>query len=222
MRVRLIDISDDAEKQIVYIARVSNPNNQDNPEYEKLIKYCIEHQHWSVFEHSSMTVEIETSTAIATQILRHRSMKFQQFSQRYSEAIELMGFEPIEWRKQAEKNRQSSSGLVDPALIQDFNDAWFAILEDIQNLYEQAISLGVAKECARFVLPQCTGTKMYMTGDIRSFIHYINLRTKPDTQKEHRLVAEAIKKIFISELPVTSLALGWIDKKGKMSNVNTV
>lgn len=221
MRVKLVEITENAEQQIVYIARVSNPSNQDNPNYAKLLNYCIEHQHWSVFEHAHITVEIETSLAIATQILRHRSFTFQMFSQRYSNVSQL-GFEPVEFRKQAEKNRQSSSGLVDPSLIQDFNDAWFAILEDIQNLYDSMLSFGVAKECARFVLPQCTATRMYMTGNIRSWIHYLQLRTQENVQKEHRLVAEAIKKIFISELPVTSLALGWINEKGKMSDVTTI
>lgn len=214
MRVRLEEITEEAERQIIRIARVSNPANQDNPEYAKLIKYCIHHKHWSVFEHAHMTLEIETSTAIATQILRHRSFTFQQFSQRYANGGSL-GFEAIEMRKQAEKNRQSSSGLVDDETRKDIEETWVLILEEIQMLYDRMIAVGIAKECARFVLPQCTTTRLYMTGNIRSWIHYLDLRSGDDVQKEHRLVAQAAKKIFIAHLPVISLALGWADEKGK-------
>lgn len=209
MKVNLEEITPEAEKKIIRIARVSNPKNQDNPEYSRLLNYCIQHSHWSIFEHAHMTVEIETSLAIATQILRHRSFTFQQFSARYSNITEL-GFEPIEWRKQAEKNRQSSSELVDVSLIQDFNDTWFLILEEIQQFYDQLIAFGVAKECARFILPQCTTTRLYMTGNIRSWIHYLQLRTGEDVQEDHRKVAREIQKIFIEQLPVTAQALGWI------------
>lgn len=216
MRVRLEEITEEAERRIIRIARVSNPQNQDNPEYAKLLNYCIRHEHWSIFEHSHMTLEIETSLAIATQILRHRSFTFQQFSQRYADVAQ-MGFESINWRKQAEKNRQSSVDLLDAETIQQLDEAWIGVLEDIHNLYNLAISLGVAKECARFVLPQCTTTRMYMTGNIRSWIHYINLRCKPDTQQEHREVALAARRIFISQMPVTAAALGWMDENGSFT-----
>lgn len=214
MRVKLEEITEEAERQIVRIARVSNPANQDNPKLSGLIRYCIQHQHWSVFEHAHMTLEIETSTAIATQILRHRSFTFQQFSQRYSDPTE-MGFEPIELRRQAEKNRQSSLLRIEEADEKVLEETWFMVLEDIQHLYNRLLEAGVAKECARFILPQCTTTRLYMTGNIRSWIHYLQLRTGEDVQLEHRQVALAAKKIFISQLPLTALALGWTDEKGK-------
>lgn len=215
MRVNLLEVTEEAEKNIVYIARVSNPKNQDSPELSKLIKYCITHQHWSIFEHSSMTLEIETSTAIATQLLRHRSFTFQQFSQRYSDPTEL-GFEPIAWRMKSEKNRQSSLDLSEPELDAKLIDAWQDIRNQILELYKNAINSGIAKECARFILPQCTTTRLYMTGNIRSWIHYIQLRIQPDTQLEHREVALLAQKIFVAELPLTSLALDWCDEKGKL------
>jgi thymidylate synthase (FAD) len=209
MRVKLEELTEDAEGVIARIARVSNPDNQDNPEYKKLIKYCIQKEHWSVFEHSHMTLEIETSLAIATQILRHRSFTFQQFSQRYSKATEHMDFEPIQLRKQAEKNRQSSSGLIDSTLAVDFQEAIFSLLDEARDLYNQMTAMGVAKECARFILPQCTQTRLYMTGNIRSWIHYIQLRSKEETQYEHRIIANAAKKIFILHFPLISEALEW-------------
>jgi thymidylate synthase (FAD) len=212
VKVKLIDLTDDAEGQIIYIARVSNPSNQDNPEYAKLLKYCINHQHWSVFEHAHMSLEIETSLAIATQILRHRSFTFQQFSQRYANAAAL-GFEAIELRQQAEKNRQSSTDKINAEAEQEFLRRWSQILEDTHHLYHDMIEMGVAKECARFILPQCTQTRLYMTGNIRSWIHYLQLRTGEDVQKEHRQVALTAQKIFISELPVTAQALGWANAK---------
>lgn len=214
MRVKLEEITEDVEQRIIHIARVSNPANQDNPEFAKLIHYCIKHEHWSVFEHGHMTLEIETSRVIAAQILRHRSFTFQEFSQRYSDPTE-MGFEPIEMRRQSDKNRQSSVEPIHPIVAQELEQAWFGVLEEIQHLYNKMLEMGVAKECARFVLPGCTTTRLYMTGNIRSWIHYIQLRTKPNVQKEHREIALRAKKIFYSQLPVTALALGWIDEKGK-------
>lgn len=213
MRIKLEEITENAEQQIIRIARVSNPSNQDNPEYANLIRYCIKHQHWSVFEHAHLTLEIETSTAIATQILRHRSFTFQQFSQRYADGGSL-GFEPIEWRKQAEKNRQSSGELVDPALAGEFDETWFSILEELQHFYDRLVASGVAKECARFIMPQCTTTRLYMTGNIRSWIHYIQLRSGEDVQKEHRDLARMAKKIFCQNLGVIALALGWMNERG--------
>lgn len=214
MKVKLEEITEDAEKRIIRIARVSNPGNQDNPEYAKLLTYCIKNEHWSVFEHAHMTMEIETSVAIATQLLRHRSFTFQQFSQRYSDPTE-MGFEPIQLRLQSEKNRQSSIDPLGNELEEELEQNWFAILEEIQHLYNKMLTAGVAKECARFILPQCTTTRLYMTGNIRSWIHYLILRTKVNVQLEHREVAVRAKKIFQSQLPITAIALGWLDAKGK-------
>lgn len=221
MRVRLEEITEEAERSIIRIARVSNPANQNNPEYAKLIRFCIQHEHWSVFEHAHMTLEIETSRVIAAQILRHRSFTFQEFSQRYSDPTD-MGFEPIELRRQAEKNRQSSALRVEPETEQELEEAWIGLLEDIQHLYTRMLALGVAKECARFVLPGCTTTRLYMTGNIRSWIHYIQLRTKENVQLEHRQVALAAKKIFCSQMGVIALALGWVDEKGKQIVQETV
>jgi len=214
MRVKLEEITEDAEARIIRIARVSNPANQNNPEYAKLINYCIKNEHWSVFEHAHLTLEIETSRVIAAQLLRHRSFTFQEFSQRYSDPTQ-MGFEAIELRRQAEKNRQSSTLRIEESEEKELEQAWFGVLEEIQLLYNRMIEAGVAKECARFVLPGCTTTRLYMTGNIRSWIHYIQLRTKPNVQLEHRSIALAAKKIFCSQLPVISLALEWVDQKGK-------
>lgn len=201
-----------AEELISYCARVSNPSNQLNTETApKLLKYLINHKHWSPFEMASMTVEITTSRAIAAQILRHRSFSFQEFSQRYSTATRITD---IELRKQADKNRQSSTDEFDPILKHSFfgenvsasRHIDFA-LEKIEQLYTQLIEAGVARECARSVLPLATETTMYMTGTIRSWIHYIDLRAAEDTQKEHRDIAVAIKDIFKQQFPNISEAL---------------
>jgi thymidylate synthase (FAD) len=208
MKVTLKQISPAAELNTCWIARVSNPGNQDNPEFEKLLRYCVQHQHWSVFEHAHMTLEIETSLAVATQILRHRSFTFQQWSQRYSDPTEL-GFEEIELRKQGKKNRQGSEGELEPEVAAEFLAQWEGLKVLIEDLYTRMLEAGVAKECARFILPQSTKTKLYMTGNIRSWIHYIQLRTEPTTQFEHYLVAKAAQEIFVRELPVISAALGW-------------
>lgn len=205
MSVKLITITPDAEATMAYIARVSSPN-QDNPECAKLLMYCIDHQHWSVFEHAYMTVEITTSRMISAQILRHRSFTFSEFSQRYAEP---MCYVPVKARRQAEKNRQSS---IDD--LPDDVQSWWAgnqayLFSAARQLYKEAIEKGVAKECARAVMPMATQTRLYMTGSVRSWIHYIQLRTKPDTQQEHREIAEAVKAIFIDALPTVSEALGW-------------
>lgn len=195
-----------AEDIIVYCARVSNPNNQLNVDTgDKLVNYCIKHEHWSIFEHASLTVEIKTSRAIAAQILRHRSFTFQEFSQRYSPAQTI---EPYELRRQAEKNRQSSSDVISDNENGVFEVAKRAI-EAAQYAYNTLLERGVARECARMFLPLTTQTTMYMTGTCRSFIHYINLRTKVDTQKEHRVIAESVKDIFSAVFPLTSKALGY-------------
>ena len=194
-----------AEDIIAYCARVSNPKNQMNTATApKLIKFLIKHKHWSPFELANMCVEITTSRAIAAQILRHRSFSFQEFSQRYSEATEL---EPIELRRPAEKNRQSSSESFDE-LDEVYLLANRATAAGM-NAYEQLIKAGVAKECARAVLPLGTQTTMYMNGTVRSWIHYIGLRTEENTQKEHRDIANEIRKIFIDKFPNVSEALEW-------------
>lgn len=195
-----------AEELIVYIARVSNPNNQLNIETsDRLINYLIKNKHWSPFEHVSFTVEIKTSRAIAAQILRHRSFVFQEFSQRYSE---ISNFEDVQLRYQANKNRQSSTNPIqDASLNQDIKN----LLEHSKKLYLKLISNGVAKECARMILPLTTETTIYMTGSVRSWLHYLELRCDEHTQLEHREIANAIKNdIFIKKFPNISKALGWI------------
>ena len=206
MTVKLISITPDAEKTIGYCARVSNPSNQDNPNVSKLLSYCIKHGHWSIFEMANMVVEIETTRGIAAQILRHRSFSFQEFSQRYAEAF---GFERGKPRRQDRKNRQNSINDL-PDATQDW---WEKALSETQMrskyLYEEALSKDIAKECARFLLPLNTKTKMYMNGTVRSWIHYIKLRTDPSTQKEHRDIANSVKKIFFENLPVIYSAMDW-------------
>lgn len=194
-----------AEDIVSYCARVSNPSNQINTETApRLLKYLIKHQHWSPFEMASVTLEIITSRAIAAQILRHRSFAFQEFSLRYSVATKL---EDIQWRMQGKTNRQVGDTEVDlpPEKLELVNNALNSSLE----AYDALIQSGVAKECARMVLPLTTQTTMYMTGTLRSWIHYIELRSKEDTQKEHREIAVGIKNIFIVEFPVISEALEW-------------
>jgi thymidylate synthase (FAD) len=213
MNTKLISITkpqiegiDTAEDLISYCARVSNPSNQLHTETApKLLKYLITHKHWSPYEMVSFTVEIKTSRAIAAQILRHRSFSFQEFSQRYSQST---SFEDIEWRMQGKTNRQVGEEDVDlsPELKYEVDTA----LTNCKELYDKLIENGIAKECARMVLPLNTSTTLYMSGTARSFIHYIELRTKEDTQKEHRIIADEIKKIFIKEFPATSCALNWI------------
>ena len=213
MNVKLIAISKPyiegvrtAEDLISYCARVSNPLNQLNVDTApKLLKYCIKHEHWSPFEHASMTVEIKTSRAIAAQILRHRSFTFQEFSQRYSTACDI---EPYEFRKPAEKNRQSSENVITENEQGVFDIAENAV-KVAKEAYEQLLERGVARECARMILPLTIQTTMYMTGSLRSFMHYISLRTKEDTQKEHRIIALQIQKIFVDQFPTIAEALDW-------------
>lgn len=198
-----LDVPLTPEEFIVYIARVSNPANQNNVETGwKLIRYLIKHKHWSPFEHVSCTFEIKTSRAIAAQILRHRSFTFQEFSQRYAQATDL---EPIEWRKQGKTNRQVGDEPVTlPRHLQ------FAVEESQRNtkaLYDQLISEGIAKESARMILPLSTQTTIYMTGSLRSWIHYLELRSAEGTQKEHRSIALDIKKGLEEVFPETFKAL---------------
>lgn len=201
------------EEYISYIARVSNPSNQLNTETApRLLKYLIDHKHWSPFEFCDITLSITTRRSIAAQILRHRSFSFQEFSQRYSAVTNV---ETIELRKQAEKNRQSSEDVFDPQLSYRgttlvMSELVESHMQNSMNLYNTMIAAGVAREVARDVLPLATETTLYMKGSIRSWIHYIQVRATPETQKEHRLIAEAAREIFIEKFPNIAEALGWI------------
>ena len=210
MTVKLVSITPDAEQLMAYIARVSNPSNQDNEKYAGLLKYCIKHNHWSVFEQSTMTLEIETTRAIAAQILRHRSFTFQEFSQRYAQTTSLGDIELPELRRQDAKNRQNSTDDLDPEISDKFERQMITLFSSAKSLYEQMLSQGVANECARMVLPLCTPTRIYMTGSCRSWIHYINLRSAHGTQKEHMVIAEACRKVFTEQFPAVSEALEWV------------
>jgi len=210
MNVKLVSITPDAEQTMAYIARVSNPSNQDNEKYAGLLKYCIKHNHWSVFEQSSMSLEIETTRAIAAQILRHRSFTFQEFSQRYASSNDLGDIELPELRRQDTKNRQNSTDDLDPEIVDKFERQMITLFSSAKNLYTQMLDAGVAKECARMVLPLCTPTRIYMTGSCRSWIHYINLRSAHGTQKEHMEIAEACRNVFTEQFPAVSEALEWV------------
>ena len=209
MTVKLISVTPDAEKTMAFIARVSNPSNQDNENYAKLLAYCIKHNHWSVFEQSSMTLEIETTRGIAAQILRHRSFTFQEFSQRYADSSLISEYIPVpELRRQDTKNRQNSIDDIpeyEKLGLQSKIQDHFA---HSMRLYKELLSHGVAKECARFVLPLATPTRIYMTGSCRSWITYIALREKSGTQKEHMDIAKACKAVFAEQFPVCYEALG--------------
>ena len=210
MTVKFISITPDAEKTMAYIARVSNPKNQDNENFSGLLRYCIKHQHWSVFEQSSMTLEIETTRGIAAQILRHRSFTYQEFSQRYADSNLLGEIELPELRRQDDKNRQNSIDDLEPEMVEKFNRQMNTLFSSAFGLYNQMLKAGVAKECARFVLPLATPTRIYMTGSCRSWIHYINLRSAHGTQKEHMDIANGCKKIFVESIPAVSEALEWV------------
>ena len=215
-QVKLISVTPDAEKTMAYVARVSNPSNQDNENYAGLLRYCIKHNHWSVFEQSHMSLEIETNRGIAAQILRHRSFTFQEFSQRYADTNLLASEIPIpELRRQDTKNRQNSIDDLDEEKIFVMNKMIRELFRDAQEVYNHLLSEGVAKECARFVMPLATPTRLYMTGSVRSWIHYINLRSENGTQKEHMDIAEAVRCIFICQFPVVSEALGWVACRGR-------
>jgi len=211
MNVNLVTVTPEAEKMMGYVARVSNPKNQDNPNVSGLLGYCIKHGHWSVFEQSYMTLEINTTRGLAAQILRHRSFTYQEFSQRYADSSMLGKEIPLpELRRQDDKNRQNSIDDVDPLVIQDFNSKMQKHFVDGMRLYKEMLDAGVAKECARFVLPLATPTKIYMTGSCRSWIHYINLRSGHGTQKEHMDIANECKRIFSEQFPVVAEALAWV------------
>ena len=207
--INLISVTPDAEQHMAYVARVSNPKNQDNDKFSGLLKYCIKHGHWSVFEQAFMTVEINTTRGIAAQILRHRSFTYQEFSQRYADSNLLGDIELPELRRQDDKNRQNSIDDLDPEMVDKFNRQMNTLFSSAFGLYNQMLKAGVAKECARCVLPLATPTRIYMTGSCRSWIHYINLRSAHGTQKEHMDIANVCKKIFVESFPAVSEALEW-------------
>jgi thymidylate synthase (FAD) len=210
MNVKLVSVTPDAEKTMGYVARVSNPNNQDNPKVAGLLKYCIKHNHWSVFEQAHMTLEINTTRGIAAQILRHRSFTYQEFSQRYADTNLLSDEIPVpDLRSQDLKNRQNSVDDISPEkklVLQGTIARHFAESLDI---YNELLRQGVAKECARFVLPLAVGTRIFMTGSVRSWIHYIDLRSANGTQKEHMDIAEECKLIFCEQFPIVAEANGY-------------
>jgi thymidylate synthase (FAD) len=216
VNVKLISVTEpdieglqNAEDLVAYCARVSNPSNQMNSETApKLLGFLIKHKHWSPFEMVDMTVEIKTSRAIAAQILRHRSFSFQEFSQRYSTATD---FEDIEFRLQGDKNRQVGENLLDPTDLRyvDLYTSTQEAMEASTIAYNKMIEGGIAKEVARMILPLTTQTTMYMKGSLRSWIHYLDLRTEQNTQKEHRIIADECKLIFTENFPIISEALQW-------------
>ena len=211
MNVKFVSITPDAEKMMAYIARVSNPKNQDNENFAGLLKYCIKHNHWSVFEQSSMTLEIETTRGLAAQILRHRSFTYQEFSQRYADTKLLDDKIPLpKLRKQDTKNRQNSTDDLDEFLVQGFELEMEIQFRNAMDLYNKMLESGVAKECARFVLPLATPTRLYMTGSCRSWVHYITLRSAHGTQKEHMDIAHECRRIFTEQFPAVSEALEWV------------
>jgi len=199
MSVKLISISKDAEKLIAYMARVSS-NNQDNPNIKGLLKYCIKHGHFSIFEMCNMVIEINTTRAISAQIIRHRSFSFQEFSQRYAKVNDLPNVPHL--RLQDHKNRQNSIDGIDEELKIELNKDIENLFNDINKVYYKLLENGVAKECARMVLPMCSPTRLYMSGSIRSWIHYLNVRCDESTQLEHREISLEIKEIFKQELPI--------------------
>tara|TARA_R100001082_G_scaffold88605_2_gene55047 strand:+ start:2048 stop:2686 length:639 start_codon:yes stop_codon:yes gene_type:complete len=210
-KLKLISVTPDAEQTVGYVARVSNPNNQENPKVSGLLSYCIKHGHWSVFEQAHMTVEIETTRGLAAQILRHRSFTYQEFSQRYADVSYIREDIPLpELRRQDTKNRQNSIDDIDPVTQQNFEIEMRKHFDQAIDLYKKMLHAGIAKECARFVLPLATPTRLYMTGSIRSWIHYIDLRSAHGTQKEHMEIAEGVRAIFAEQFPIISEALGWL------------
>ena len=209
-QVKLVTATPKAEETIGYIARVSNPKNQENPNVSGLLGYCIKHQHWSVFEQAHMTVEIETTRGLAAQILRHRSFTFQEFSQRYAATNLLADEIPMfDLRHQDTKNRQNSTDDVPKNKKQDLQEKIAEHFVEAMDLYNELLANGIAKECARFVLPLATPTRIYMTGSVRSWVHYIDLRSAHGTQKEHMEIAEMVRSVFKEQFPIVSEALEW-------------
>ena len=210
-QIKLISVTPDAEKTIAYVARVSNPQNQENDKFAGLLTYCIKHGHWSVFEQAFMTLEINTTRGLAAQILRHRSFTYQEFSQRYQDVSHIREDIPLpELRSQDLKNRQNSADDVDPAIVEKFNTKMRKHFDASIDLYKEMLHDGIAKECARFVLPLATPTRLYMTGSVRSWIHYIELRSAHGTQKEHMDLVENVRTLFKEQFPIVSQALDWV------------
>ena len=210
MAVKLISCTPDAERLMGYIARVSNPANQDNENVAGLLAYCLKHNHWSVFEQAHITLEIKTTRDIAAQILRHRSFTFQEFSQRYAAVTSIAELPDL--RLQDTKNRQNSIEVSDPEtalMVNDFHVRIHDLFTQAQDLYEEMLKFGIAKECARKILPLNTETTIYMTGNIRSWINYINLRSGNGTQLEHMDIAIEAKEVIATQLPIVAKALGW-------------
>ena len=209
-QVKLVSVTPEAEKTMGYVARVSNPNNQENPKVSGLLKYCVKHQHWSVFEQAFMTLEINTTRGLAAQCLRHRSFTYQEFSQRYADSSLLGDVIPVpDLRRQDTKNRQNSIDDIDPFTRQEFEIKIRRHFDEGMKLYQEMLDAQIAKECARFVLPLATPTRLYMTGSVRSWIHYIDLRSANGTQKEHMDIALACKEIFCEQFPTVAEALEW-------------
>ena len=207
---KLVSVTPDAEKNIAYCARVSNPNNQDSNSIAGLLNYCIKHKHWSIFEMAFMTLEINTNRGIAAQILRHRSFTYQEFSQRYADASLLEDEIPIpDLRRQDHKNRQNSIDDISGNKRKNYEASIKELFAKSKYLYDLMLRDGVAKECARFVLPLATPTRIYMSGSIRSWIHYIDLRSANGTQKEHMDIANECKQRFIEQFPIVSEAMEW-------------
>ena len=210
-KIKLISVTPDAEKHIAYVARVSNPQNQENEKFAGLLRYCIQHGHWSVFEQAFMTLEINTTRGLAAQILRHRSFTYQEFSQRYQDVSHIREDIPLpELRSQDTKNRQNSIDDVDSDVVKRFNKKMRSHFDASIDLYKEMLHAGIAKECARFVLPLATPTRLYMTGSVRSWVHYIELRSGHGTQKEHMDIANECKRIFSETFPVVAEALSWV------------
>ena len=210
MNVSLVSVSPDAEKHMAYCARVSNPNNQDNENYAGLLRYCIKHQHWSIFEQAFMTLEINTTRGLAAQILRHRSFTFQEFSQRYADTNLLDANIPLpDLRRQDTKNRQNSIDDIPEDQIKFLQERIKQYFNEGMDLYNELLREGIAKECARFVLPLATPTRIYMSGSVRSWVHYIDLRSGHGTQKEHMDIANSCKTIFTEQFPTVAEALEW-------------
>jgi len=205
--VQLISVTPDAEQLIAYCARVSNPKNQDNPDNEKLIKYLIKHQHWSPLEMAHVVMSIETTRAIGAQILRHRSFSFQEFSQRYADVSSIKFAKPPALRRQDTKNRQNSIDDLDDVTTAEFSIRTKYLFDSSQRLYKEMLAAGVAKECARDVLPLCTPSRLYMAGSVRSWVHYVQLRCGNGTQKEHQDIAIMCREELCKALPVVMSAV---------------
>jgi len=207
-KVNLVHITPNAEQLVAKMARVSNPANQDNPDSTGLIRYLIKHKHWSPFEMVNMCVQIDTTRSIASQILRHRSFSFQEFSQRYAKVDKNIS--PPNIRRQDTKNRQNSIDDINEFTVQEFQLKANQLFDMSRHLYDEMLAAGIAKECARDVLPLCSPTTMYMNGTIRSFLHYCDLRCGNGTQYEHKLIADQVKALMKQQIPGIYRAM-WVE-----------